>query len=106
MKITNYGLIRKKWFENFFECHGIQKVARNFASDSLEMLLFENLLSSFFGNGNINNRYVLMGGLDYGLYEDKFYNSAVRLLNILNEKSQKTDFKVSYNNHIMYLMNK
>lgn len=103
MAILNYRSVRKKWFENFFMCHGIQKVARSFESDSLEVLLFENLLSSFFGDMNINNKYALMGGLDYGLYKDKFYDSAKSLLTVLNETSSETDFEISYKNHVMYV---
>ena len=103
MKALNYRSIRKRWIENFFMYHGIRKVSRNFASDSLEVLLFENLLFSFFKDININNKYALMGGLDYGLYEEKFYNSANSLMNVLNESSSKTFFIISFKDGVMYV---
>ena len=103
MTVLNYRSVRKKWFENFFMYHGIQKVARSFESNSLEVLLFENLLFSFFEHININNRYELMGGLDYDLFKDKFYDRAMSLMTVLNEKTSETDFEISYKNHVMYV---
>ena len=102
MVILNCKRIRKKWYKNFFMYHGIRKVARNFASDSLEILLLENLLLDFTEHINMNNKYVLMGGLDYELYEEKFYNSAFSLMSVLNNPSE-TAFEITYNNHVMYV---
>lgn len=102
MIILNCKRIRKKWYKNFFMYHGIRKVTRNFASDSLEILLLENLLLDFTKHISINNKYSLMGGLDYELYEEKFYNKALSLMSVLNNTSE-TAFEITYNNHVMYV---
>ncbi len=102
MSILNYMQMRKKWQNNFFMYHGVRKVVCHFESDSLEVVLFENLLSDFVKHKRMDNKYSLMGGVDYNLYKDKLYKSAMSLMSTIND-SEKTDFEILYEDTIVYV---
>ena len=102
MSIHNYKQVRGKWQNNFFMYHGVSKVVHYFGKDSLEVALFENLLLDFTKHKKMNNKYSLMGGVDYDLYVKKLYKRAMTLMSVIN-RPDKTDFKISYKDYIVYV---
>ena len=102
MSILNYKQVRGKWQNNFFMYHGVSKVVHYFGRDSLEVKLLENLLLDFTKHKRMNNKYSLMGGVDYDLYENKLQKRAMTLMSKLN-RPDKTDFKISYKDYNVYV---
>jgi hypothetical protein len=95
MSIVNYKEVRNKWMKNFFLFHSISKVVDNFGTDSTELVMFENLLFDFCKNPNSSNEYILMGGLDYNQYTERFYKCSIKLMNTINI-SKTTNYQLIY----------
>ena len=91
MSILNYKEVRNKWLKNFFLFHSIGKIIDKFGVDSLELLMFENLLMDFYKNPNKDNEYILIGGLDSNI--EKYFKCSVQLMNTINI-SKTTNFQL------------
>ena len=103
MSIFNFNQIRSKWRMIFFKYHGISKIYDNFDSSSLEITLLENLLSNFSKKKKINNKYAILSGVDYDLYEKDVYNSVKTLMSFL-KCSENIDYKIIYQDITVYII--
>ena len=84
MSIVNYKEVRNKWIRNFFLYHSISKIVDTFGTDSIELLMFENLLSDFCKNPKKSNEYILMESLEYNQYKERYYKCSIKLMNTIN----------------------
>lgn len=103
MSIFNFNEIRSKWRMKFFKYHGLRKIYNNFDSTSLEITLIENLLSNFSKEKKINNKYVVLSGVDYDFYEKQLSKSIKAIMTLL-DCSENIDYKIIYLDTIVYII--
>ena len=103
MSIFNFNQIRSKWRMKFFKYQGLKKIYSNFDSSSLEITLIENLLSNFSKKKKINNKYVIMSGVDYDFYEKYVYKSVKEIMTLL-DCSESIDYNIIHLDTTIYIM--
>ena len=103
MSIFNFNEIRSRWRRIFFKHHGISKIYNNFDSNSLEIILIENLLSNFSKGKKINNKYAILSGVDYNFYEKDVHKSINEVM-LLMACQECIDYKIIYRDTTVYII--
>jgi len=103
MSIFNFNQIRSKWRMKFFKYHGLRKIYNSFDSSSLEITLIENLLSNFSKEKKINNKYVILSGVDYDFYEKQFSKSIKAIMTLL-DCSESIDYNIIHLDTTVYII--
>lgn len=103
MSIFNFNQIRSKWHMKFFKYHGLKKIYNSFDSSSLEITLIENLLSNFSKEKKINNKYVILSGVDYDFYKKEVSKSVKSIMTLL-DCSESIDYKIACLDTTVYII--